>query len=331
MEVRAACLILASYLVALCAAGIAFAALHHLSSAFAVFTAVLIFIGAAVTGVNAAAALIMDRARGVSSRSLREALDFGVRCVPKILVIAGVAGAVALVAFLSIALVLFLCKMAGSGPVLLALVSSLSALLGGLILIGLMAGVSLLFPAIWEGASCSQALLRLKAIARARPVEALAFLFGAYAIAAVAALTAALVFWVGFLPVSGLAAWIAVAAPSISDGSDLIFGHSPSGGFGWAGMLSALLLLAFAGTLVLHVLLFALDLVYLHLIEGLDPAFEARDAALRVKARAARAQRSAGPLLLRPAVAATAIACSVCGSVVSTQDAFCEHCGHKLS
>lgn len=358
MDIRATYVMLSAYIVAMLVASALFAALRNISPATGIFLALLVLALLVATGTNAAGALLMDRANGGPRRDLGEALVFGASCLPKVLVVIGAAGAIALAIFLAIALILFLSKMAGIGPALFAVVYPASVVIAGITIIGLAAGASIMLPAIWEGAGIRAAAARLIAIARTRFIEASVLLLAAYLVAGVVALIVSVIFWTGFFPVSEMVASIVGAAPWawFSAGPELIYGKSSLPGYGWAAMLGSTFLLALAGALVLHVLLLVLNLVYLHLIEGLDPEFEKSVLARgreQAKLRAARLSetgrmpRSAPTLVqtgtLQPgefgglsnqrsftAAPETGAACPACHGLVSSEDAFCEHCGHKL-
>ena len=120
-------------------AGILVAGLFSLMAArmgffFAFLVELRVIVGGA-TGVNAAGLLLMDQAKGVPARSLRDAVMGGLLCIPKFIALGLALLLVSLVVFVAVALVYLVCKIPFLGPILFVLVFPLSVVVLGLTLL----------------------------------------------------------------------------------------------------------------------------------------------------------------------------------------------------
>ncbi len=252
----------------------------------AAFLAGIFYFVAVATGVNAAGLLLMDQARGIAPRSLVDALVYGLMCIPKLIVLALALFAVEIAVFIVIAIVLFICKIPYLGPLLFVVAFPLSVVVAGLTIWGVFLCLVLSLPAIWQGATITRALAQTLAIARGRLVEAVLLLvFLGFICMAVAFIVFGLLFG-GLLPALGMSAGIVGFGGfgAMGMGMGGVAGMMQGYGGGGAGHLIAgaigfAVLWAVAASLVGLVYLLGLSLVYLRLIEGLDPA--ATEAALR--------------------------------------------------
>ena len=281
--------------------GVLLAGLLAQMGAFMTFLAVLVWIVAVGTGVNAAGLLHMDDARGISPRSTVDALVHGLLCIPKLIALGVLLFLVQLAVFLVIAIARSSARSRSSGRCCSPWSSrsrwwSPASRCSGLFLCMLLS-----LPAIWQGATIMRALSQTLAIARSRIVEAILLLAVVWLLAGIVALIVFGVLFAGLLPTIGLsasivgfgglgsmmggmggmggwvawAAWAAVAAASAM--------RSPAG-------LGLAVLWAIAGSLVAQVYLLGLCLVYLRVTEGLD--LSATEAALRQKLDEARSRAS---------------------------------------
>ena len=142
-----------------------------LASRMGFFMGLLGFIAmfvASATGINAAGVLLMDQARGVPSRSLADAVVYGLMCIPKFILLALALLCVAVAVFIVLAIVYVVCKIPVLGPILFVVVFPLSVVISGLTLFGLFLCMFLALPAIWEGATITRAIAQTLAIARSR-------------------------------------------------------------------------------------------------------------------------------------------------------------------
>ncbi len=256
--------------------------------------AAIVWFVAIGTGVNAAGILHMDTARGISSRGLVDAVSQGLMCIPKLIVLAIAVLLVEIVVFLAIAVLLFICKVPFLGPLLFTVVFPVSVVAAGVTVFGLVLGLTLSLPAIWQGATIQRALTQTFAIVRSRLVEAVLLLL---VVAFLSFAVAAVVFGVlgaGLMPTLGMSAAI-VGFGGLNAGMGGVVGIASGmagGGYAVAGAIGGLVLWAVAASLCAQVYLLGLCLVYLRLTEGLD--LTAAEAALRGKLDEAR--RRAGEL-----------------------------------
>ena len=284
------------------------ALLMSMSGALGFLAALLAFVVWVVaigTGVNAAGLLQMDHARGISPRSLPDALVYGLMCIPKLIVLALALLAIEIAVFIVIAILLVICKIPFLGPLLFAVVFPLSVVVAGVTVTGLFICGVLSLPAIWQGAGITRALAQTMAIVKSRLVEAVLLLFALGLLCFIVGMIIFGVLGAGLLPTMGLTMSI-VGFGGLGVESMMAMSQGGGGGHAIAGAIGGLLLWAAAASLVGQVYLLGLSLVYLRVTEGLDlTASEAslratfddakrRTAELGEKARQA-ATRDAGP------------------------------------
>lgn len=240
------------------------------------------------TGVNAAGLLQMDAARGLSPRSLPDALVGGLLCIPKIIVLALAVIAAQIVLFIAIALLLFICKIPGLGAVLYTVVFPVCVVVAGLTIAALFLGVVLSVPAIWQGAGITRALAQTFAILRSRLVEAVLLLLVVGFLSAAVAFVVFGVLGAGLMPVIAMSASVlGVGGLGIGGGSLAgmggvmggMGGMGTGGGHVVAGMIGGSLLWVTALSLVAQVYLLGLCITYLNVTDGLD--LSAAEATLR--------------------------------------------------
>ena len=247
---------------------------------FAGLLATVVWIVAIGTGVNAAGLLQMDHARGISPRSIADALVYGLMCIPKLIALGLIFLAVEIAVFIVIAVLLFICKIPFLGPLLFVVVFPLSVVIAGVTIVGLFLCMVLSLPAIWQGASITRALAQTFAIVRSRLLEAvLLLIFVGFLCVAVATIIFGVL---GF----GLVPTLAMSMSIVGFGgfgmeSMMAMSQGGAGGAGHAiaGAIGGALLWAVAASLVGQVYLLGLSLVYLRVTEGLD--LTASEAALR--------------------------------------------------
>ena len=323
----------------------------------------LVFIVATGAGVNAAGLLLMDQAKGVPSRGLVDALVYGLMCIPKVIALALMLFGVALLVFLALALLFFVCKIPGLGPLLFVVVFPLSVVVAGLTLTGLFVCLLLSLPAVWEGAGIMRAIAQTLAVVRSRLVETLLLLFVVGFLSVVVGFMVFGVLVSGLLPSIGMSASIlgagGIGMESVMGMASGMGDLAGGGGYAIAGGLGTGLLWAVAVTLVSQVYLLGLNLVYLRVTEGLDVGSteqaltqgldqarrHAADLSQRAKEAADRAREQArqrvaatAPAVAPPAAADSmaqpaipaGTACPGCHAPVTADDAFCGVCGYKL-
>jgi hypothetical protein len=239
----------------------------------------LVWLLAIGTGVNGAGLLQMDHARGISPRSLADALVHGLMCIPKLIVLALALVAVEIAVFIVLALLLVLCKIPFLGPLLFVVVFPLSVVVAGITVTGLVLCMVLSWPAIWQGASITRALAQTFAIVKSRLVETVLLLVLLGLICFAVGLIVFGVLMSGLVPTLGLSLSIVGFGGFGMESMMAMAQGYGGGGHAVAGAIGGALLWAVAGSLVGQVYLLGLSLVYLRVTEGLD--LSASEAALR--------------------------------------------------
>lgn len=247
---------------------------------FFAFLGGLVMFVAGATGVNAAGLLLMDQAKGVTARSLSDAVMGGLMCIPKFIALGLALLLVTLVVFIAVALLYLVCKIPFLGPILFVVVFPLSVVVLGLTLCGLFQCLFLALPAIWEGSSITHAIAQAFAIVRSRLVESMLLLMVVGFLSMVVGFIVFGVLITGLIPSTGLMAGILggdglASVFGMLRGFDVDQGGYGGSGSGGVGHLAAAavgggLLWALAVSLVALVYLLGLNLVYLRVTEGLD-------------------------------------------------------------
>ena len=319
---------------------------------FLLFVCWLIYAAIAGTGVSATGIMLLDRARLAPPRAVADALVFGFLCFLKACVIAVAIGAAAVLIGLLAAVVYFICKIPGLGPLLLFGIHPVMVVAAGLFAFLTTVFAALTAPALWDGDSVTQAIAKGFAILKERAVTTVLYLLVMGAVTAIILGIIAAVILPGYFSMTGLAAGI-VGANLGSDMSMLtnlpmalmFLSSGQGGGHVTAMMLSTAVLVMLAAATALQVQLMGINLVYLGASEGVDTvaaerllkqqfdqakarADEARQRALAAADRAKQAAQQARTSSAPPPVAA--LLCPACASAITPNDAFCENCGQKL-
>ena len=316
----------------------------------------LLALVALASGFSGVGVMLMDRAKSIAPRSMVDALLFGLMCLPKFIgfffVLLGLTLALSVVA----ALVYFVCKVPGVGPLLLFVAHPVLVVTAGVFFttIGWVA-IPLFTPAVWDGRGFKEALSLVFAVARTRLLQVVALFLGLYVVVSVVALLLFAALLPGYAFMTGLAS--AIVEPNMLGGMSSVMGIVNGYGSGhmYAGMLATGLIFAVATTLMFQVLIMGVNLVYLSATTGLDISAsqnaleaglaqaknKAREAQERAREAAERARQSAHSAAdaaranMAPAPAATPAAaarpgCPQCHQDIAADDAFCGHCGHRL-
>ena len=137
-----------------------------------------VLLSAWLAGISISGLLLMDQACGrTPPRLLGKAVFDGISALFSILGVVLIGIALMAVFYLFLVLLLLLCKLPTIGSVLYAVLLPVLKILGGTLLFGLIAGLSMVGPAIWYGATAREALQRLRQIVANHAVELLANLF----------------------------------------------------------------------------------------------------------------------------------------------------------
>ena len=322
----------------------------------------LLSFGIAAAGVSGAGVLLMDQACDIELRSLINAGVFGFMC----LIRASLLGFFYLLTFLAIAAVaavlFFLCKIPGIGPLLLAATFPPVALIFGVMIFTLFVVVlPLTLPALWEGKSVTEALSIVMAAVKGRLIMVVVSFLLLYAICGVVATVIMVVVLGGISSALTLATAIIGFQTFGFDFYNLLasFLAGVGGGYGYMGgrsgyaegetgyvvalSIDTALILAVVMALLSQVWIMGINLVYLSVVDGLDTAGaqqairegiektkqkaedmkrHAQDAAVHAR-QAAEGAKSASAAIDVPH-------CLACNGVVAIGAAFCRHCGHNL-
>jgi hypothetical protein len=304
------------------------------------------------TGLSATGIMLLDRARFAPPRSTSDALLFGLICLLKSCVVALAIIVAALVVGLAAALIYFVCKIPGVGPIVLFFAHPMLVVAGGLFAFLAVIFAALVAPALWDGDTISQAVAKTVAILKERALLCALYLLAMGVVTAVILGIIGAVILPGYSSMSGLA--VTVIGDKLAGGVSVLstrpfaflYLMSGSGGHGTALMLSSAVLVIFGVAAAIQVQLMGLNLVYLGVSEGIDAgdtermlkrqldqakakADEARQRALVAAERAKQAAQRARPAAAEPEPKAES-SCPNCNSATSPGDSFCENCGHKL-
>lgn len=323
--------------------------------------AVFFLLGFAVAfyGANAVGIMLMDEARGGTSRPILAAALTSLATGHRLILVMLLVGLTYIIGVLVMALLLFICKVPGLGPLLFAFVFPLCVVVSGVAVFALYAVITpLAAPAIWSGATTMQGLSRLAAIARQRIVVVILSMMVLLFIVVIVGGILGGIILTGTLVSGGLSAAI-INVGSMNPASIMgMFGTSGFGGgsdHGYiaAGAFGGGIVWAIAFTLPALVYFRGCCQVYLANIQGVnveDMEQQLRgtfDAAKRkaeeIKARGeAMAARQAQPFeplaasspvtpVTPPVAQAAPQRCPVCSTPYVAGDVFCGGCGHKLT
>ena len=347
--------IIVSFVAMLLGGACLFLGVYILESSPGIFGRVMLFICWVLyalivgTGVYATGIMLLDRARVAPARSTSDAIVFGLICFLKSCVIGVAISVAALLVALVAAIIYFICKIPGVGPVLLFFVHPVLVIVVGLLAFLASIFGALVAPSLWDGDTITQAVAKTMAILKERAVVAVLYLLAMGLVTAIILGIIAAVIFPGYFSMTGLAAGI--IGTNLAGGVGmltnlpfaLMYLTSGENGPMLAVMFSTAVLALLGIATALQVQLMGLNLVYLGVSEGVDTAGaermlkqqldqakakadEARQRALeaaeRAKQAAQQARTSAAP--------GTGIRCPICNSAIGSDDVFCSDCGHKL-
>lgn len=304
------------------------------------------------TGISATGVMLLDRARFAVPRSTSDALIFGLICFLKAVVIALAIFVAALLVSLVAAIIYFVCKIPGVGPILLFFAHPILVVAAGVFGFLISVFAALAAPALWDGDTITQAIAKTIAVLKERAVLSVLYLLVMGIVAGIILSILMAVILPGYLSMTALATGIIgqKLAGGVSLLNNLPFAlmylSSGESGHVTALMLSTAVLVLLCVAAALQVQLMGLNLVYLGVSEGVDTAGaermlkqqfdqakakadEAKQRALVAAERARQAAQQARTSTQAPTTT-TASNCPNCQATTSPDDAFCESCGHKL-
>jgi hypothetical protein len=256
------------------------------------------------------------------------------------------------------AIIMFLCKIPGLGPLLYVVTFPVLVFADALVFLGLVVAAALSFPALCEGHSLKTALSQLWAVAVQRPVEAILNLVLLFIVFAFIVGLVSVFIGVGFANTGLMSA--AILGAQMSNDFGEVLGTFTNRSFGGgssglivAGAVGSAVVVGIAGTLFAAMALLGLSLTYLKVSGGVDVAAaqakmdvaiaktkeKAQQAADEARRRANVAQLAAQQRMeqartshaARAAISTpAALACPACKAVVMPEEVFCGNCGHKL-
>lgn len=313
-------------------------------------------------GISSAGIQYMNQVHGLDAKSADPGLIGAVLAGAKLVGMAVIFFICSLIFLIPISILLFICKIPGIGPFLLAIVIPVSTILSAVFYFGLWVAFALSAPAVWEGNTIMGSLARVYAIARNRGFEGMVMLILLSILCGLLALLVFAGFGTGYAMTLGLAG--SILKQGIGGGGMLgafggLFSSLMSMASGMRGSGNALgiafgtlLLLGVMWPIIIAPWVMGLNLVYVGLSEGLDSSAAegqlaaglaqakqkaaemqelARQRATEMQARAqqAAAERSASINQSREAPP-SALACPGCSQAITASDVFCGNCGHKL-
>jgi hypothetical protein len=311
------------------------------SAAIVGFGTLLAFL-IAFYGLNAVGILIMREAEGRPVPSIMDGVLLSLFSSHRLLGVLVLESLIVVAAVIAVALVLFICKLPGLGPLLFTFAFPISAIVLGICVFALFFVMfPLAGPAVWSGSSVLQVIARLNLIARTKMLSVIMLQVILFFIVS---FTAGLIFFVvmtGFLMTSGLSAGI-LDAGGMNFGQMAMMmmmggGRSEGSGYLIAGGIGGGLLFAFAS--VVPALMYTKGVCIIYINKTADMNFAQAEAQLEsglasMKKKADEARERARQLApQQPVVAAApvqALACPNCHSPVAADDAFCGNCAHKL-
>lgn len=303
------------------------------------------------TGVSATGIMLLDKARESPPRSSSDALIFGLICLLKLWLIGLGVFIAGLLVMLVPAVIYFICKIPGVGPLLLFFAHPVLVLCAGALIFFTSIFMTLIVPALWDGDTIAQAAAKTIAILKERAVATVLYLLVMGVVTAIILGIMAAVILPGFVSMTGLATSIigAKLAGGLSMLSSLPYAMmyltSGESGHMVALALATAMLFMLGVAAALQVQLMGINLVYLGASEGVDTsgaenmlkrqfdqakakADEAKQRATAAaeRARQAAQQARAAQLPAQP----EANNCPKCNAAYSIDDVFCENCGQKL-
>jgi len=289
-------------------------------------------------GANASGIILMHQALEQEPPSIVEALLGGMTSFLKLLAIFIILALIGVAYTIVIAVLLFLCKVPGVGPLFLAIFLPIMIVVSGAAYLGLIFGAGLMAPAVWRGAGIQQALVEFFVILRDKLIETIIRYF-------LLALLLMLIFTVvmGILG-AGTGYTVGLATGIIGEqvmgdlGSlfDFMGSMGHAGSYAYAGMFGFGILAA----LVLGVGFCAATMGGITIYLAVSKDIDTGEMSERFSSGLAQARQKASEMEQRlktsappPAASAPPVSapvCPGCRAPVTADDVFCGHCGYRL-
>lgn len=314
----------------------------------------LITFAIALVGVNAAGILLADDAWDREQRSIVDALIASAFTSHRLILVFLLTGLAFLAYLVVLALILFLCKIPGIGPLLYAVVLPVAVIITGTIVFALFSVVTpLAAPAVWNGATVMQTLAMLKVVVQKKlPFVFIMMLLLGLLLGIVTGIISA-IFGSGLgITLSLSAALLGSSAGGLPNMAGMFSGQGLGdvSGYIWAAGFGGAILFLAAITPGALVGMKGASLIYRTAIADLsidsvtaelNDRFEklkqqASDAKQRALEAGQRAMQQPEAKPVEPQKPAEepklppALQCPSCNSAIGADDAFCGNCGHRL-
>lgn len=328
-------------------------------AAFAGFIGMLLVGITALIGINGAGIMLSDDVWGRPQRDIKTALLVSLFTSHRLVLILLLEGLIFVLYLVVMAILLFLCKIPGIGPVLYAVVFPLGAILTGVVLFALIyVAIPLAAPAVWSGATVMNTVAMLKEVALHR------LLFVVIMTLILGLLLLVVGGIIGGIVGSGTAMTLGISAGIVGTTQDITavlgmfsgYGGGQGSGYAWALGFGVATLFLVATSPVMLVGMKGAAIIHRAAVTGLSLA-EAEEEITRgmdeVKKRAQEAKEQAKAQMVAAQAAAAQVAanakaashkaeqqqapaaapqpkCPGCGADIGEEDVFCGSCGHKL-
>jgi hypothetical protein len=316
------------------------------------FLGFIAVISVSVVGFNATGIWLSDDVWGRSQRSIMDAVMAAVFTSHRLLAVLALEFLFFLIFMLALALVFFICKIPGLGPLLYAFAMPVGVIASGIVLFALLyIAIPLAAPAIWNGTPIMRTVVMLQSVARNRMLKAIVMmvLLGLLMFMVIGFVSVVLIF--GSMVVAALSAAVlnvssfgmGAIAQVFSGGGAGMSGYAYAVGFGFACLF---LIGSIPGVLIG---LKGFSIIYREVSDNLNFEEDERNlsdrmAAMKARAEAARQQaltpkvppsppsptQAAAPERAPQVAVAPALACPRCHAPVATDEFFCGECGNKL-
>lgn len=282
-----------------------------------------------------------------------------VMCIGKMIVVGLLVLAVVLLFMLAAAIIYFVCKIPGIGPLLLFIAHPILVVCAGLLFFSIgFVFMPLVAPSLWDGNSVKQAIAKLMAIVKSRFMLVIINFIVLWLLVSIITFIVASIVFSGFTSMTGLAAMVLGSNVNVNlmqSATQLFAGGGVGGGGGgegylWAATFSASIIFMVAVAMGIQVWLMGINLVYLNVSAGIDSSHaeallddqinHAKERAREAKQKAMEASERAKQKAVEAAERAkqsanqaqpsSSVLCPNCDAAVSPDDIFCESCGHKL-
>ena len=312
----------------------------------------------ALVGINAAGILLSDDVWERPQRGCKDALLVSLFTSHRLILILLLEGLLFLGYLIVLAILLFLCKIPGIGPLLYAIIFPVSAILTGVVLLGLVyVAIPLAAPAVWNGAGVMSALAMIKEVVRHRLLLVVVMTLLLGLLLFVVGGIIAIVVGGGSSMLVGLSATIIGASmdPGVLFG--VLSGYGRSGGsYSWALGFGMATLFLIATAPVILVGIKGAAIIQRAAVNGLSLAEAEEEIARKMNEMKKRTQEAREQVKSRTAAAQAQkqvsacsspntdsaaaqempqdplqpMTCPNCSAGIGESDVFCGSCGHKL-